>query len=1472
MRCFVPNCENTQGVPFPEDQELKNIWLKSLHIEDVLPDDGSFVCLDHFEKDDIEDIVNEENFLERRVLPTAIPKLSIESAGGGGESFQLSNQSLDSPQNDSESSNFYIPINEESSTQSGDITEVQQNSPNGDQDLQISNQDSNLNPENEEVEQNEIVGSVQNQEDMTTVPEGENLIDASQEINTSDILPDGSESIAEDVGADKQTPLAGFEEYQERLLEQEYMEKDDAEKRDIKHEEVSQSGDQFLTVESELHQSADSKDQEYVTEDGESVQIYSQGEAPVLTSANEQMFVAEGQTIFTTAGQHVYVTEGQTILTSEGQQVFVTEGQTVFTTNGQQVFVSDGQALIAQGGQTLITEDGQRVFLGEDEQSLNEHENFITSNDNFQNASEVESALVQGAEGEIRNEEAQVAQTAESNEDDLELLKQHVRGEVKDQTADVPKGNFMGTRQLVINEQLISDDYDATMDQNESMESENLTQNQEGVHPAATLVVKKEVDLDTPRNIVMEWFVPTTTNESSQPVTNFTGILSQTGNKQQTQPASQHRIPSGVPQRTPQRFPLKRNPDNYAASTSRKPTEGDILSEDTCRLCGLVESKYINILDNIKNNVMILEAIQLCIHPLEVSLEDPFSKKICIGCFNSLQKYYEFRQKCLEMNIEQRRQYEKAHPNYKFSDKTNPFYQYITDCLPKRTHTKTIITPSKTGYKQTEVLTVTKGKGNGAKNITRKIILTPTNYKKDEGKHVKKEPDGNVRKVISRTNKFDNIQVFKTGASSNHTGSKILSKTSSPKAAIPILSPKKFGVSQIEALARKPLSPEKQLKIQEELKKVIEGKMSKDELSMDQVIVRVVSDDESDDGKDYLPHKRRRVSLVNTSVTRTGHSKMRIGKSEVVIPKGIRVTIPDRFESSKGVFPCFKKLGAFDTEFSLIDGYLFEHRLCKGKERYLKCLSTSCPSKATQKLISNEIFENRAAVTVAHNHHPLTSTEIKKQMFYYIMKKKMQADRGMNFRNIYDQICQKDPEIAVLVPLRSLINEICKHQLTQKVPPVNSFDDFYNIIEDDALQKFQFTFSGKQFYQERFTVEEEGTKAVVFANVDTIKKVSNSKLMYVDASFRIDTCENFNYQLVTVLVWIDDSYYPIMFALVSNRTMEIFKKIFGYLHDTLAPNLCPEEIVTDYEANIYYALGETYLDSHIGGSVFYYTQNLYKKICELGLSKELETTSYFRNIYHMLLMLPLLPVNTIMDGLHNIEIQANDLGIGTTVAGLIEHIQEQWMDKVTPDLFCVHRLENRINENVIAPFKKLRDFLMLNKGKAQRQSLTLVNVVEKLIELENFLQTTYSSENKKSFGRDLSSSQKKNVLKAWHYIESHPKININHFFTKVIGYIKCMENQLWIWGYYKFSGKVTDDLINAANFSIVNTNETEMMVAEDQEAVLAVESNSGFAEGSDNTLVMEAMVGPSGEFVLSNSDTNQESDSSLFKYVYKSET
>ncbi|XP_044272549.1 uncharacterized protein LOC123016304 [Tribolium madens] len=601
--------------------------------------------------------------------------------------------------------------------------------------------------------------------------------------------------------------------------------------------------------------------------------------------------------------------------------------------------------------------------------------------------------------------------------------------------------------------------------------------------------------------------------------------------------------------------------------------------------------------------------------------------------------------------------------------------------------------------------------------------------------------------------------------------------------------------------------------VEAELMKALEGRLTDEMKSADNIIIQVQSDDEE------VHEQESSVAIVGPS------NVVKVGNSELKLPKGIKVSVN---QTRVGTYEAKEIEGVYNSEsFCLVDNYVFEYRLCKGNVRHLKCLIGKCRASAEQTTPESGIVDSKVVVKVGHNHPAPSSEERRKQIFLHLMRRKMQSDKSLNFRSVYEEFCEKDPQMRQLVPLKTVINQICCQQMNLKSPPIYSFEQFFDQIENDEFQKLHFTHGHKQFYQERLTAS-DGGKAVIFANCETIEEISESKIMYVDASYKIDTSENFKYHLITVLVWISDNekyqpivvkkrkikfdcfqYYPIMFALTNEKSPEIYKTVFTYLRDILAPKLKPEEIVTDYEATLHYSLGEIYGDSHIGGSVFYYTQNIYKKICSLNLSRELETNSCFRNIYHMILMLPLLPVNTIIDGLNNIELQASEMGQGELTAPIFDYIKDQWINKVTPDLFCVHRLENRINENVIAPFKKLRDFLMISKGKMQKQQINIVSVVEKLIELEAFLSTVNTAPSKRTFARDLSVSQKKNVVRAWQFIESHPKININHFFNKVLGYIKCMENQLWIWGFYRYTGEANDELINAANFSIVNTEEND---------------------------------------------------------------
>lgn len=564
--------------------------------------------------------------------------------------------------------------------------------------------------------------------------------------------------------------------------------------------------------------------------------------------------------------------------------------------------------------------------------------------------------------------------------------------------------------------------------------------------------------------------------------------------------------------------------------------------------------------------------------------------------------------------------------------------------------------------------------------------------------------------------------------------------------------------------------------------------------------------------KDYKNFRTLSKLKKPTSKQDARHQKVikEITIQDLHFSENIKLIKPNvSFESSFGTFPCYIRQGLFGTAFVETNDYLFTFGLKKNNIRNLHCILPSCKSLGEQKIVDDDLYEGQVFVKVPHNHEPALEDEKKKQIFFHAMRRRMQNDKSLNIRNVYEEVCLEDPKLKNLVPIRNVINEICRYQFsTGKQPQITSFQQFYDRIETDDFEKLHFTHSGQQFYQDKFTTD-DGSFALVFCNAAILEQISDSEIMYVDASFKIDTEEDFKYQLVTVLVWLDDSYYPILFALVNKKTLEIFKKVFEYLRDVLAPKLKPQQIITDYESSLYYALGETYLESHIGGSVFYYTQNIYKKICSLNLSKDLETNSSFRNIYHMLLMLPLLPVNTILDGLNNIEIQARDMGLQELSRPIFDHVRQQWILDVTPELFCVHRLENRINENVIAPFKKLRDFLLLTKGKLQKSQFSISHVVGKLIELESFLSGMYSKPDKKSFGRDLSTSQKKTVLRAWQFIETHPKININSFFSKVLGYIKCMENQLWIWGFYRYAGDTDDNLINASNFSIVSNEEED---------------------------------------------------------------
>ncbi|XP_066158983.1 uncharacterized protein [Euwallacea fornicatus] len=824
-------------------------------------------------------------------------------------------------------------------------------------------------------------------------------------------------------------------------------------------------------------------------------------------------------------------------------------------------------------------------------------------------------------------------------------------------------------------------------------------------------------------------------------------------------------------------------------------SSGHSFAQLECRLC-LIQGQTVtqHIFNRLNDTNTIAEAIGICLHPLKISRDDHLSKHICVNCLKQLKGYFAFHQYCLAMDSKQRRR-------QSLETRSNN-----GRLLQKEDISKEISKPS--SQKDSDGRNVNNNADYDDDYFLHEEWLTDYDGENKENKK------GESKKDVAKNKSHDKLSelIDKTFRSVDKDKEDLLQVLEGDDESILPIVPNSSSYLETN---------EDSLDDQDQLKD--------DSNFTESIVIEMVNDENNEepslsiDIPEECFHDFAKTDIESECVSpNTTFGMKRKYDLNGHSPKKHRlsnnfeggIASEANIQSPLGIFPSQTINYFFDSQFVFAAGYLYESRFTKGDSRLLRCPAPNCPSQAYQKKSSPMEYATDIEVVTSHNHVVLDETEVKRQMFYSIMFRKMRRDKLFSFKLLYEQFCRLDHSIASILPLKVVIREICNWGPAQLPTTVNSFDDFYNRIENDEFCKIQFTDKDIQFYLDRFETE-DGGKAVVFGNEEILQKYCHSELMFVDASFYIES-ELFPYQLVTVMVWADGGYIPIFYALINLKSQELYRKIFSFLRSHVS-ELRPREIVSDYEANLYYALGEVYTDANIGGATYYFTQNIYKKLCSLNLSKELERNANFRNVYHMVLMLPLLPANTIQEALQSIESQANTLRLKNLTEDLFRHIHSEWIEKVTPEMFSVYKSDNRITESLSGPFKKLKDYIMMSKNKKTKAPLTIVSTVEKLIDLDKFLLATYSDPvAKRAFNKDMSVCQKKSIVKAWNFIQSLPTINIYQFFVKVLGYIHCMENQLWIWGFHRFTGKFEEHLIDGNSLALINNENTEETIGEEE--------------------------------------------------------
>lgn len=160
-----------------------------------------------------------------------------------------------------------------------------------------------------------------------------------------------------------------------------------------------------------------------------------------------------------------------------------------------------------------------------------------------------------------------------------------------------------------------------------------------------------------------------------------------------------------------------------------------------------------------------------------------------------------------------------------------------------------------------------------------------------------------------------------------------------------------------------------------------------------------------------------------------------------------------------------------------------------------------------------------------------------------------------------------------------------------------------------------------------------------------------------------------------------------MYAISTCKSQAIYAAIFAYIRENLTAFVKPNTIMSDFNPETQLALAYTFPDASIKGFWFNYIESVleYMKFIQLQWDKSRSNTA---SCLRMLMVLPLLPAEYMVPGLHAIRKWANEKSIFTESMGkLCAYIEHDWLRSVGADKMSIFGLPHGVY-NYVQHFNK----------------------------------------------------------------------------------------------------------------------------------------------------------------------------------------
>lgn len=244
-----------------------------------------------------------------------------------------------------------------------------------------------------------------------------------------------------------------------------------------------------------------------------------------------------------------------------------------------------------------------------------------------------------------------------------------------------------------------------------------------------------------------------------------------------------------------------------------------------------------------------------------------------------------------------------------------------------------------------------------------------------------------------------------------------------------------------------------------------------------------------------------------------------------------------------------------------------------------------------------------------HN-HPANIKEVEKIRFQNKIKLK-----ALNTKEKADVIISEetkeieDNEIEAYVKasnIRKLINRERSKQLDFQIKKFNDIPNFLHY--DSKGNKFLLHDSGY----------DDPNRIIIFYSSNKQKYVVKAETWIIDGTFKVSPGDF--YQLLTIHIFIFSKSFPAFFVLLKNKKEDTYDNLFKIFKNML--NLSPK-IITDFERSLSNSIQKIFINSKTFFCYFHYTQAIWRRVSQSGLTKDYFKNLNFKKVVKMLFTLPL---------------------------------------------------------------------------------------------------------------------------------------------------------------------------------------------------------------------------------------------------------